>query len=136
MFANTATNEHATWTPTDTAQGSNIDKENEKSQELFERINTLVDEEKLYLKSDLTIHELGVRLKMNSKYLSQAINQREDLNFNKYINQKRIAHAKEILLNPNFSNYSLEGIGHESGFRSKSTNLWTRICEYIASGVQ
>lgn len=92
-----------------------------KSNEIFYRLDTLIDEEKLYLKSDLTIHELGVKLKMNSKYLSQAINQQGDLNFNKYINQKRIKYAKELLFNPDYSNYSLEGIGNESGFRSKST---------------
>lgn len=97
------------------------DTPDEKSTLLFEQLDTLVESEKLYLKSDLTIHELGQRLEMNSKYLSQAINQNEDLNFNKYINQKRIAYAQEILIDPNFDNYSLEGIGNESGFRSKST---------------
>lgn len=93
----------------------------EKGKKLFEQLEILVNAEKLYLKPDLTIHELGLKLELNSKYLSQAINQQEELNFNKYINQKRIKHAQELLVNSNYANFSLEGIGNESGFRSKST---------------
>ena len=88
---------------------------------LFERIDSLIHDEKLHLKTDLTIHELGVRLKMNSKYLSQAINHQDGLNFNKYINQKRIEQSKVLLFDDNYNKYSLEGIAQESGFRSKST---------------
>ena len=95
--------------------------DNKKLSTLFKSIDTIINDEKLHLKTDLTIYELGVRLNMNSKYISQAINNQEDLNFNKYINQKRIEHSKDLLLNDNYNNYSIEGIALESGFRSKST---------------
>ena len=95
--------------------------EDEKLNGLFNELDTIINDEQLYLKTDLTIHELGVRMELNSKYLSQAINHQGDLNFNKYINQKRIDHARQLIHDENYQNYSLEGIATESGFRSKST---------------
>ncbi|MDG1332306.1 MAG: helix-turn-helix domain-containing protein [Crocinitomicaceae bacterium] len=92
-----------------------------KLDELFQSINELVESEELYLKFDISIHELGKRMNMNSKYLSQAINSRDGLNFNRFINQKRVKHASELILDEAYSTYTLEGIGKESGFRSKST---------------
>ena len=93
----------------------------DKLSSLFQKLDSIVDDEKLYLKTDLTIHELGVRFNLNSKYLSQAINRQDDLNFNKFINQKRIEHSKVLLLDDRYSKFSIEGIAQESGFRSKST---------------
>ena len=100
---------------------SEAQEDNQRANEIFIQLDALVEEESLFLKADLTIHELSQKLEMNSKYLSQAINQQGNLNFNKYINEKRIEHAKKLLLDPTFANFSLEGIGNESGFRSKST---------------
>lgn len=100
---------------------SNSPQDADKFNALFKKLDTIINEGKLYLKTNLTIHELGVRLDLNSKYLSQAINHQDGLNFNKYINQKRIAHSKLLLLDDNYNKYSLEGIAQESGFRSKST---------------
>ncbi len=93
----------------------------DKHTSLFNKIEQVVEEEQLFLNDSLSIHELGVKLNMNSKYLSEAINQQEDLNFNKYINAKRINYAKSLITDDDYSNYSIEGIAKESGFRSKST---------------
>lgn len=88
---------------------------------LFDELNELIDSQQLYLKEDLSLYELGQRMGLNPKYLSQAINFQDDLNFNKFINQKRIRHAAEMIRNSSFDGLSLEGIAIESGFRSKST---------------
>ena len=93
----------------------------EKVDFLFQKMNELVENDQLYLQVDLTIHELGQRMEMNSKYLSQAISHQGDLNFNKYINAKRIKYSTELLLSEDYKNISMEGIANESGFRSKST---------------
>ena len=92
-----------------------------KSKELFASIDDLVETEKLYLKFDVSIHELGERLEMNSKYLSQAINNQDGLNFNRFINAKRVRYASILIKDEDYNNFSLEGIAKESGFRSKST---------------
>ena len=44
-----------------------------------------------------------------------------DTNFNNYINSFRVEYAKELLVTNKFSNLSIEGIGIEAGFHSKST---------------
>lgn len=98
-----------------------ISVDDSKSNELFTSIDDLVESEKLYLKFDVSIHELGERLEMNSKYLSQAINNQDGLNFNRFINTKRVRYASTLIQDEQFNNYSLEGIAKESGFRSKST---------------
>lgn len=45
----------------------------------------------------------------------------KSLNFNNYINSYRVALAKQILKSSKASTLSIEGIGVESGFRSKTT---------------
>lgn len=92
-----------------------------KLDELFSEVDELVESEKLYLNFDLSIHELGKRMNTNSKYLSQAINRKDGLNFNRFINEKRVTHASRLILDDNYNGYTLEGIAKESGFRSKST---------------
>lgn len=98
---------------------TNVD--DSKANELFSSIDELVESKKLYLKFDVSIHELGELLEMNSKYLSQAINNQDGLNFNRFINAKRVRYASKLINNEDYNNYSLEGIAKESGFRSKST---------------
>ena len=56
-----------------------------------------------------------------SKYVSQAINAHAGINFNGYINAKRIRHAEKMLREGALKKLSIEGIAHASGFRSKST---------------
>lgn len=112
-------------TDPETVSEREIVRENEQDtarlNKLFSELNELIDAERLYLKEDLTLYELGQRMALNPKYLSQAINFQDDLNFNKFINQKRIRHAAEMIRNTSYDGLSLEGIAMESGFRSKST---------------
>ncbi len=92
-----------------------------KLEELFSSVDDLVESEKLYLNFDISIHELGKRMNMNSKYLSQAINKKDGLNFNRFINEKRVKYASQLILDDAYNAYTIEGIAKESGFRSKST---------------
>ena len=45
---------------------------------LFKELDNLIDGERLYLKEDLTLYDLGQRMSLNPKYLSQAINFQDD----------------------------------------------------------
>ena len=42
------------------------------------------------------------------------------MNFVSFVNSYRIAEAKKLLLDPNKYNLTIEAIGNESGFKSKS----------------
>ncbi len=76
--------------------------------------------QKPYLDQELTISQLADQLDINSKYLSQIINEKLDQNFMDFINSHRIERAKELLLSPAFEYYTIQAIAEEAGFKSKS----------------
>lgn len=90
-------------------------------QGLYHKINLLVDEQQLYLKSDLTMTELCKRLSINQKYFSQAINLCHGSGFSQFINEKRIAAFESKIADPQYKNYSLAALSHECGFSSSSS---------------
>ena len=93
---------------------------NVKIQELAEKINDYVIKSNAFSNSDLTIIDIAESLKIHPKLVSNAINTVQKQNFNSYINQFRIEKAIELLASTALNNYSMEGIGAEVGFNSKS----------------
>jgi AraC-like DNA-binding protein len=109
-------------------QSSNFfeDKEKYKNKELddntiedIEQKITLITKNELYLNPNLTLDETAKALKISKHLLSQYFNEKLGQSFNNFINEFRIEKAKEFLTNQN--NYTMEGIGYECGFNSKST---------------
>ncbi|WP_431167248.1 helix-turn-helix domain-containing protein [Tenacibaculum halocynthiae] len=73
-----------------------------------------------YLNSNLTIADVSKSVNTHPKLVSHSINLITKKNFKSYINSFRVEEAKR-LLNDNSSNkLSIEGIGLEVGFKSKS----------------
>lgn len=85
------------------------------------KIDDVVNQNQLFLISDLTLPSLAERLKIHPKLLSGLINQYYEISFHGYINKKRIEFAKERLFDPEFENFTIVAIGSESGFSSRST---------------
>lgn len=81
---------------------------------------TKMEDEKLYLDSSLTIHSLANQLNSNNKYISQLINNDFKKNFVLFVNEYRIREAKELLLDEANNNLTIESIGYDAGFKSKS----------------
>ena len=102
----------------DNAPISNLDK---AKPDLFLKVDTLIDDNQLFLNMDISISVLSKKMEINGKYISQCINANAGVNFNGYINLKRLNFAKEMMLKGAFTSLSIEGIARESGFRSKST---------------
>ena len=71
-----------------------------------------------FLIPSLSLKELAKRMHTNETYVSRAINLGLETNFNHFINQLRIEHAKELLASTR--NNVLE-VALDSGFNSKST---------------
>ncbi len=84
-----------------------------------ENLNKYIKESKIFLDSNLTILELSKKIGIPPKQLSSIINKTYP-NFNSFINWYRIDAAKSFLTNEEKSNLSIEGIGYEVGFKSKS----------------
>lgn len=116
--------------PEEKYKDSRLDKA--ASRKYYLQLLHLVEKEELYLDANLTLSALAKKMEVNSKYLSQAINENCDLSFTRFINQYRVKKAQQLLKDPALSNYTIEGIASEAGFRSKSAfykafKEWTGI---------
>lgn len=76
---------------------------------------------KPYLNPELTLKELADHLEIPAYQLSEILNKGLNKSFYEFVNHYRIEEAKEKLVDPKNANLTLEGIGYECGFNSKST---------------
>jgi AraC-like DNA-binding protein/putative methionine-R-sulfoxide reductase with GAF domain len=80
----------------------------------------LLEEEKMYRNSELSLMIVADKLNISSTYLSQLVNTLSDNNFSDFINLYRVRDAEHKLTNSDFSKYTILAIGLEAGFNSKS----------------
>ena len=92
-----------------------------KKDELIEKINSAIFEEKMFLQPDLSIGKLAQKLGSNSKYLSQVIHEVYNLSFSDFINQLRVKEAAKLLSDKSYRHFSFEGISELVGFHTKSS---------------
>lgn len=88
--------------------------------DLEKRLLLIMKKEQLFLDSSLTIFSLAKEMNTNSKYLSFLINKSLQKNFVLFVNEYRVSLAKEMLLDPGNDKLTIEYIGSNSGFKSKS----------------
>ncbi|MBT8296752.1 MAG: helix-turn-helix domain-containing protein [Maribacter sp.] len=91
-----------------------------KLEEIMAKIDGHMSQFESFINPDLTIMDLANDLKLHPKSVSTTINTRSNQNFNSYVNQFRIEKAKTLLTDQYSSHFSIEGIGKEVGFHSKS----------------
>lgn len=89
--------------------------------ERMAQIENYMSNSEIYTKPDLTIIDIAGQLTMHPKLISTTINSVRGQNFNTYINQYRIDKAITLLKSNASLNLSIEGIGNEVGFNSKSS---------------
>lgn len=68
-----------------------------KTAELMERVCQLMDEEQLYLRNDLKLQDVAIRLSTNSSYVSESINSCRGQSFSQFVNTYRVHHAQKLL---------------------------------------
>jgi len=93
----------------------------EEQQRITQNIIELVEKEKIFQNSKLSVYDLAEILKTNKTYISVSINNVLKKNFRQFINEYRIDEAKKLLVDPKFDHISIEGIAQTVGFISKST---------------
>jgi AraC-like DNA-binding protein len=93
--------------------------ENDAAQ-LYNRLLKYMDDERPYLAADLTLSKLCDQLKVSRTNLSYCINLMSKKNFNEFTNQYRVQTAIR-LLEEKGSQYSIDAISAEAGFRDRST---------------
>lgn len=97
------------------------EKNDKDSKQLFAKLNNCIISENIFTIPDLTIMDIADRMNIHPKRISEIINANFNQNFNSYINNFRVEKAKSLLLSELSENFSIEGIGKEVGFQSKTT---------------
>jgi AraC-like DNA-binding protein len=93
----------------------------EQAQQCLSKLLDVIETEKPYLESELTLEGLAQRLEINRTYLSQILNEHLGKSFNDFINQLRVEAAKELLTRDDGTESSTLEIGFAVGFNSKSS---------------
>ncbi len=83
-------------------------------------LQRLMEEDRLYLNSRIKLSDLADHLNTNTTYLSMVINETTGDNFCNYLNTLRIRDARQMLLDPEYKNFTIEAIAQAVGFNSKS----------------
>lgn len=86
----------------------------------MQKVEQALLENEYYLSNEISLKSLSEKLKVGSNTLSKVINSESEMNFNDYINQKRIEKAKTRLLDNTYSHLTIEAVGNSVGFNSKS----------------
>lgn len=87
----------------------------------YQDLCRLLNTEKIYQDPELSLTAVAEKLNISSTYLSQLVNQCNKKNFSEFINSYRVRDAEYMLMDSDFSNYTILSIGLEAGFNSKST---------------
>lgn len=88
--------------------------------ELAERIKIYLEKEKPYLAPNFSVADLALALQVHQNHISYCFNSILKIKFIRLKNQLRVAHAIELLVNPEYSNLTIEAIAQKSGFTSRS----------------
>lgn len=84
-------------------------------------LERIFDMDKPYLNPDFSLEELANLLYIAKHHLSQILNSEMNTNFYNLVNQRRIEHSIEKIKQCTTLGLTIEGIGYECGFSSKSS---------------
>ncbi len=95
-------------------------KTEESISNLAASLKKLMEEENIWLHSDLTIESIAKSLNTNSTYIYKCLHDELGTSFYEYINGKRIDHSKTLLSE---TDEKIESIAIQSGFNSSRAFL-------------
>ena len=90
-----------------------------EAEKLIKKLLDLMQTEALFKNPDVKLKDLADELSISKHRLSQLLNDNLGKSFAQYINELRIEESKKLLVENN--QFTLEVIGFEAGFSSKST---------------
>ncbi len=93
----------------------------EKKKEYLNTITLVMENEKPYLNDELKLKDLSELTGISTHNISQVLNQELDSKFYDFINRHRIKEAKKLLIDPEYSNYSILSIALEVGFSNSAS---------------
>jgi len=84
------------------------------------KIISEMENQQFYLNEELTLHSFAKEIDMSSRLISSCINKNMGHNFNEWVNNYRVEKALQIIKSDEKNTLSIEGIGRDSGFKSRS----------------
>ena len=87
----------------------------------FKSICDFLEKTECFLNPDISLEQLSEKINIKRTNLSDEINKNAKQNFNDFVNSFRVSKAKLLLKDPDYENYTIDAIGLECGFNSKST---------------
>ena len=97
------------------------DEENKVDEGLMQRIDSLMEQDKLFCKSDLSVLDVAERLGERPRTVSAVISAFRQINFKTYINEFRVQEAKRLLDEDRRNVRTIDAIASEAGFANRST---------------
>jgi len=91
------------------------------AEEIKTKLLELIEKEKPYLDSELTLSKLAEMISVSTHNLSEVINSKLGKTYYYFINEYRVEEFKRKLENPSAQNYNLISIAFDSGFNSKTS---------------
>ena len=98
-----------------------VDDDNLQMEAILSQIDQFMHEKKPFLKQNLSIHELSVEIGVPVYTLSRVINSVKGINYNKWLNQYRIAYFIELYQHTDNQQLTLEALAQKTGFVSRVT---------------
>jgi AraC-like DNA-binding protein len=92
----------------------------EESEKLWTKVLGTMTREKPFLNENFDLAELAARLSVPRSHLSQVVNERSGAGFPEFVNRYRVDEAVRLLGDPEATHFTIEAIGYEVGFRSRS----------------
>ena len=109
---------------------------NNETDQYLVGLTSLLENEKLYLNTDLSLKSLAEHIAIHPNKLSWLLNKHIGKNFNDYINTYRVEDFKTKAQDPVHKHLTLLGLAFESGFNSKSVfNAFFKKMEGISPSV-
>lgn len=102
-----------------TEKYSNKKIDSPEAEALINKLDVLMKTKHIYTNSTLKLKDVAVELDIPSHQLSQLLNDNLGKSYSSFVNEYRIRRACKLVETQH--NLTLEGIGYEVGFRSKST---------------
>ncbi|MBN2355352.1 helix-turn-helix transcriptional regulator [candidate division KSB1 bacterium] len=93
----------------------------QKADQILSDLKTLMQEQKPYLDSELTLNRLAEQLDVSPHNLSEVLNIHGQSTFFDFVNQYRMDHVKRELINPERKHEKILAIALDAGFNSKTS---------------
>ncbi len=86
------------------------------SKRLLSHIKDVFENEQIFMETNISLAKVAEKLSINSRELSQVINENEQMNFSEFVNHFRIKRAKLLLASSEYKNEKMTTIAYDCGF--------------------